>query len=120
MWSLVAELLAGRGLQPAGHRKTREGPQHPDRDAQFRYIHQQDRRFQAASQPVVSVDTKKRELIEHGLFAHISSNWRGWPLASLAVLRLAEQMAGKTIRAWPTLKGRRVGISASRPTHEPA
>jgi hypothetical protein len=36
---LMAELLAGRRLQPAGYSKTREGPQHPDRDAQFRYIH---------------------------------------------------------------------------------
>jgi UDP-N-acetylmuramyl tripeptide synthase len=60
----------GRGLRSAlaavrgavqGNAKTLEGDQHPDRDAQFRYINQQAKDHQAAGEPVISVDTKKRE-----------------------------------------------------------
>lgn len=43
--------------------KTREGKQHPDRDGQFHYINDQVRRFLAAGDPVISVDTKKKELV---------------------------------------------------------
>lgn len=71
---LVAELLAAAGYSLQANRKTREGPQHPDRDAQFRYIHRQVRRFQAARQPVVSVDTKKKELV--GDFKAPGRAWR--------------------------------------------
>ena len=60
---LVAELLAAAGYSLQANRKTREGTSHPDRDAQFRYINEQVRRFQAARQPVISVDTKKKELV---------------------------------------------------------
>src|SRR4029453_18152202 len=60
---LVAERLAAAGYSLQANRKTREGPSHPDRDAQFRYINQQVRRFQGATQPVISVDTKKKELV---------------------------------------------------------
>ena len=71
---LVAELLAAAGYSLQANRKTREGPYHPDRDAQFRYINQQVRRFQAAAQPVVSVDTKKKELV--GDFKNGGRQWR--------------------------------------------
>jgi hypothetical protein len=71
---LVAELLAGAGYSLQANRKTREGPNHPDRDAQFRYINQQVRRFQAARQPVISVDTKKKELV--GDFKNAGRQWR--------------------------------------------
>ena len=71
---LVAELLAAAGYSLQANRKTREGPQHPDRDAQFRYIHRQVRRFQAARQPVISVDTKKKELV--GDFKAPGRAWR--------------------------------------------
>jgi Rhodopirellula transposase DDE domain len=71
---LVAELLAGAGYSLQANRKTREGPQHPDRDAQFRYINQQVRRSQAAHQPVISVDTKKKELV--GDFKNGGRQWR--------------------------------------------
>jgi DDE family transposase len=71
---LVAELLAGAGYSLQANRKTREGPQHPDRDAQFRYINQQVRRSQAAHQPVISVDTKKKELV--GDFKNGGRAWR--------------------------------------------
>ena len=71
---LVAELLAGAGYSLQANRKTREGPAHPDRDAQFRYINQQVRRFQGAIQPVISVDTKKKELV--GDFKNAGRQWR--------------------------------------------
>ena len=71
---LVAELLAAAGYSLQANRKTREGPNHPDRDAQFRYINRQVRQFQAAGQPVISVDTKKKELV--GDFKNAGRQWR--------------------------------------------
>ena len=71
---LVAELLAAAGYSLQANRKTREGSSHPDRDAQFRYINQQVRRFQGATQPVISVDTKKKELV--GDFKNAGRQWR--------------------------------------------
>jgi hypothetical protein len=71
---LVARLLAAAGYSLQANRKTREGPSHPDRDAQFRYINRQVRQFQAAGQPVISVDTKKKELV--GDFKNAGRTWR--------------------------------------------
>ena len=71
---LVARLLAAAGYSLQGNRKTREGPSHPDRDAQFRYINRQVRRVQATGQPVISVDTKKKELV--GDFKNAGRTWR--------------------------------------------
>jgi len=70
----VSELLAVAGYSLQANRKTREGPQHADRDAQFRYITQQVRRCQATAQPVISVDTKKKELV--GDFKNAGRQWR--------------------------------------------
>ena len=56
------------------NRKKREGPQHPDRDAQFRYINDRVRRFQKQHQPTISVDTKKKELV--GDFKNPDREWR--------------------------------------------
>ena len=72
--TLVAELLQASGYSLQGNRKTREGPQHPDRDAQFRYIFDQVRRFQKRKQPAISVDTKKKELV--GDFKNAGREWR--------------------------------------------
>jgi hypothetical protein len=52
----VGELLRGLGFRLQGNAKTIEGKQHPDRDAQFRYISQQASEYLAAGQMVVSVD----------------------------------------------------------------
>lgn len=60
---LVAKLLRSLGYSLQGNSKTREGGNHPDRDAQFRYLAKHASKFQAAGQPVISVDTKKKELI---------------------------------------------------------
>src|SRR5215471_2850984 len=64
----VGDLLREEGFSLQGNAKTIEGAQHPDRDAQFRYISEQARAHQDAGDPVVSVDTKKKELV--GEFAN--------------------------------------------------
>jgi transposase len=70
----VCALLAGLRYSLQGTRKTREGQQHPDRDAQFHYINELVKRFTAEGQPVISVDTKKKELV--GDFANGGQEWR--------------------------------------------
>src|SRR5436309_10033438 len=70
----VAQLLHQLGYSLQANAKTQEGKQHPDRDAQFRYIARQSKYFQARSWPVVSVDTKKKELV--GNYANSGREWR--------------------------------------------
>ncbi len=70
----VGDLLREEGFSLQGNAKTIEGRQHPDRDAQFRYINEQARAHQAAGQPVVSVDTKKKELV--GQYKNSGREWR--------------------------------------------
>jgi hypothetical protein len=60
---LVGRLLRRLGFTLQANRKTREGASHPDRDAQFDHINAQVSSFQAAGQPAISVDTKKKELV---------------------------------------------------------
>lgn len=57
------KLLRGLGFRLHANAKTREGKDHPDRDVQFRHIGETARAALAAQQPVISVDTKKRELV---------------------------------------------------------
>ena len=59
----VGKLLRGRGYHLQANRKTREGADHPDRDGQFEHIDRTARAAIAEGQPVVSVDTKKKELV---------------------------------------------------------
>lgn len=70
----VARLLKGAGYSLQANRKTQEGASHPDRNAQFEYISQQVQAFQKQGQPVVSVDTKKKELV--GEFKNSGQEWR--------------------------------------------
>ena len=70
----VAQLLRKLGYSLQGNRKTEEGAEHPDRDAQFAHINAQVRRALARRLPVVSVDTKKKELI--GPFENKGRRWR--------------------------------------------
>lgn len=70
----VAALLYEAGYSLQANRKTREGRRHPDRNAQFEYINTQARRFQKRGQPVISVDTKKKELV--GDFKNAGRQWR--------------------------------------------
>jgi Rhodopirellula transposase DDE domain len=75
----VAALLHDLDYSLQANRKTKEGSSHPDRDAQFEYINRQVRAFQKRGQPVVSVDTKKKELV--GDFRNAGQEWhrRGHP-----------------------------------------
>ena len=70
----VRRLLRRLGFSRQGNFKANEGRSHPDRDAQFEHINTQVLAFQAAKQPVISVDTKKKELI--GNFQNPGTDWR--------------------------------------------
>src|SRR5262249_48133010 len=69
----VADLLHEEGFSLQGNAKALEGRQHPDRDAQFRYINDQVKAHQGSGDPVVSVDTKKKELV--GAFKNGGREW---------------------------------------------
>lgn len=70
----VAQLLRGLGYSLQANVKTREGRQHPDRDAQFRHINAVAKRAVDRGEPVISVDTKKKELV--GDFKNGGREWR--------------------------------------------
>jgi transposase len=70
----VGRLLKANGFSLQSAAKTLEGDQHPDRDAQFRYLNDQVKDHQAAGQPVVSVDAKKKEQV--GLLPMAGREWR--------------------------------------------
>ena len=74
----VSSVTVGRCLEDMGYTlqtnvKTREGAQHPDRDAQFRYLNRQAENFRRDGSPVISVDTKKKELV--GAFKNTGRRW---------------------------------------------
>jgi Rhodopirellula transposase DDE domain len=70
----VRKLLIELGFSRQVNRKADEGANHPDRNAQFEYINAQVLAAQAAGQPVISVDTKKKELV--GSYRNAGSDWR--------------------------------------------
>ena len=70
----VTQLLREGGYSLQGNRKTEEGDDHPDRDAQFRHINLAVKKFMRACEPVISVDTKKKELI--GNYQNRGRQWR--------------------------------------------
>jgi hypothetical protein len=92
----VARLLKAEGYSLQGNAKVAEGRQHPDRDAQFRYINARAREFLDAGDPVVSVDAKKKEKI--GNFANGGTEWqpRGRP-EKVNVHDFPSDAAGKAI-----------------------
>ena len=69
----VSALLQEAGYSLQANRKTREGASHPDRNAQFEHIAKRARQFQRRGQPVISVDTKKKELV--GDFKNAGQEW---------------------------------------------
>lgn len=75
----VAKLLKAEGFSLQANAKAIEGAQHPDRDAQFRYLNDQARDHTATGDPVISVDAKKKELV--GQFKNSGREWlpRGKP-----------------------------------------
>jgi hypothetical protein len=70
----VAQLLREQNYSLQSNRKLEEGEDHPDRDAQFRHINEWVKRALAAGEPVISVDTKKKELV--GNYANSGQQWR--------------------------------------------
>jgi hypothetical protein len=72
--TVVGELLRRQKFSLQGNSKTREGGDHPDRDAQFVHINQSVTAALAQQQPVISVDTKKKELV--GDFKNAGREWR--------------------------------------------
>ncbi len=79
--SAVVDLLRAADYRLQAPAKTLAGSQHPDRDAQFRYLNEQTKAFQAHGLPAVSVDTKKKELV--GAFKNGGREWQsqGQPTA---------------------------------------
>ncbi|MGH2801215.1 MAG: ISAzo13 family transposase [Thermoleophilaceae bacterium] len=73
-FTTVAKLLGALGYSLQANVKTKEGKQHPDRDAQFRHINAIARAAVDAGQPVISVDAKKKELV--GDFKNAGREWR--------------------------------------------
>ena len=72
--TVVGDLLRSIGYSLQANSKTREGGKHIDRDAQFQYINTQAKAFLTADEPVISVDTKKKELV--GNFKNNGREWR--------------------------------------------
>jgi hypothetical protein len=142
-WRTVARLLHDLGYSLQANVKTVEGRQHPDRDAQFRYINARVKAFQRTRDPVISVDTKKKELV--GAFRNAGRTWRrqGEPqpvfthdfphlgagkaipygtydiaqdraLVNVGVTHDTAEFAVESIRRWWRLMGRRAYPSATR------
>ena len=95
-FATVAKLLRQLGYSLQANRKTREGAAHPDRDAQFEHINATAKAAIAAGEPVISVDTKKKELV--GDFKNGGREWR--PRGEPELVRthdFKDQQLGKAI-----------------------
>jgi len=92
----VGDLLERLGYNLQANVKTKEGGSHPDRDAQFHYLNEQVKAFLDAGDPVISVDTKKKELV--GDFKNAGREWQpiGEPV-EVRVHDFADPALGKAI-----------------------
>lgn len=99
--STVARLLKDAGYSLQANRKTIEGKQHPDRNAQFEHIARRIKSQQRAGQPALSVDTKKKEII--GKYKNPGRTWRrkGQPVEVQTHDFPEKDDQGKTIKAVP-------------------
>ena len=95
--TLVGELLHKLDYSLQANRKTREGSNHPDRDAQFHYINDRVKEALAADEPAISVDTKKKELV--GDFKNAGREWR--PKGSPEEVRVHDFVIPELGRAVP-------------------
>ena len=95
--TVVGELLQAMGYSLQANSKRREGGQHIDRDAQFRYINTQAVAFLSAHQPVISVDTKKKKLV--GNFKNNGREWR--PAGQPELVNVHDFIDPKLSRAVP-------------------
>lgn len=94
---VVAGCLRELGYSLQANRKTREGSGHMDRDAQFQYLNDQATAFLAAQEPVISVDTKKKELV--GNYKNNGQEWR--PKAAPEAVNMHDFIDPKLGRAVP-------------------
>ena len=92
----VAELLDEAGYSLQAQRKTKAGANHPDRDEQFRHINERAKEFLQAGDPVISVDTKKKELV--GNFKNNGRQWlpKGEPI-EVSVHDFPDKKLGKAV-----------------------
>ena len=92
----VGALLREAGYSLQSNRKTKEGGAHPDRNAQFEYINRSVEQFQQRGQPVISVDTKKKELV--GRFKNGGREWqpKGAP-EEVLIHDFVDEQLGKVI-----------------------
>jgi DNA-binding phage protein len=95
--TVVGELLKAKGFSLHANRKTEEGSDHPDRDAQFAVINQATKEALAERRPVVSVDTKKKELV--GDFKNAGREWR--PKGDFEAVRVHDFLIKELGRAVP-------------------
>jgi Rhodopirellula transposase DDE domain len=92
----VAALLHQAGYSLQACRKTQEGGKHPDRNAQFLFIHDLVRRLQKRGEPVVSVDAKKKELV--GNYKNAGQEWQpGGEPAEVKVHDFPDRKLGKAV-----------------------
>lgn len=96
-YPVVAELLHEMEYSLQSNRKTKEGDSHPDRDAQFAHINTRVQRYIGLKQPVISVDTKKKELV--GNFKNSGQEWR--PKGKPEKVRVHDFMIPELGRAAP-------------------
>jgi hypothetical protein len=110
---VVGELLAQQNFSLQANSKPREGGDHPDRDAQFLHIEQSVAEALAAKQPVISVDTKKKELV--GDFKNAGRAWR--PKGFGCMTFSSKSWAGGAL--WHLRSGRqcRLGPCRNGPRH---
>ena len=95
----AGRLLVADGYSLQSNRKTKEGGKHPDRNDQFKYINAMVKKFQRNSQPVISVDTKKKEsgkAIPYGVYDLSENN--GW--VSVGIDHDTAHFAVEAIRRW--------------------
>ena len=93
----VSEVLQHSGYSLQANRKTREGAGHPDRNAQFEHIARRAKEFQQRGQPVISVDTKKKELV--GDFKNAGREWH--PMGQPPAVRVHDFLDDELGKAIP-------------------
>ena len=95
--TVIGAMLKAEKFSLQGNRKTREGGKHPDRDAQFGHINMSVKTALAEQQPVISVDTKKKELV--GDFKNAGRTWR--PQGEPEEVQVYDFLSGALGRAIP-------------------
>ena len=115
---VTRRLLRERGYSLQANAKTTEGGQHPDRDAQFAYLNDQATDHLATGDPVISVDTKKKELV--GAYKNNGREWQ--PKGEPEQVKVHDFIDTRTGQGQPVRGVRRghqhrVGVGGHRPRH---